>query len=289
MSSRTETVDLVAMSLKKSHFMQPQFELLARVLSAGVLIPFFLWITYAGGWLFQGVLILVFIAALREWSRLSTNSIFHPFCFAALIGLVLCFFKAYTLYVQIGGALLFIGTLYYQRNTFNLVSIQRWAIFLGGLAYITTSIMCFVQLSQLGKNGSLFILWIYGIVWATDSGAYIIGRTIKGPKLSPRISPNKTISGFIGGIITAIFAGQYMLKTLGLDLSSSAPVFTLIILFSLAAHAGDLIESAIKRYFGVKNAGDLIPGHGGVLDRLDSLFLVIIMTGLLLMFKIISI
>jgi phosphatidate cytidylyltransferase len=103
------------------------------------------------------------------------------------------------------------------------------------------------------------------------------------------ISPNKTWSGFIGGLVVAIIAGHYLLKTLNISLSASIPNTLLILILSLTAHAGDLIESSVKRYFGVKNAGELIPGHGGVLDRLDSLFLVVIMAGLLALFGIVRI
>ncbi|MES2607266.1 MAG: CDP-archaeol synthase [Pseudomonadota bacterium] len=289
MNSKIESAAMVSMSLKKSHLMQPQFELLARVLSAVILIPFFLWVTHTGGWIFYSVLTFVFICALREWSRLSTNSIFHPFCLAALIGLAIYHCSVDVTYIKMVSSLVFIGALYFQYPTLALPSAHRWAIFLGGLCYITASVECFVQISQYSAKSPLFLLWLYGIVWATDSGAYLIGKTIKGPKLCPRISPNKTWSGFIGGIVTAIIVGQYLLKAFEISLSSTIPTAALICLLSLAGHSGDLIESLVKRYFGVKNAGDLIPGHGGVLDRLDSLFLVIITTAFLLLFKIIHI
>lgn len=289
MNSKIESADMVSMSFKKSRLMQPQFELLTRVLSAAILIPFFLWVTYTGGWFFYGVLTLVFISALREWSRLSTNSIFHPLCLAALIGVTLYHSNIYVPHVQIIGGLALLGAIYYQYPTLALPSIHRWMLFLSGLSYITASMMCFIQISQNGANSSLFLLWLYAIVWATDSGAYLVGKTIKGPKLCPKISPNKTWAGFIGGILVAIITGLYLLKALGLSPSSSIPNTILILMISCAAHLGDLIESSVKRYFGVKNAGGLIPGHGGVLDRLDSLFLVVILTGLFLLFGIINI
>jgi phosphatidate cytidylyltransferase len=289
MNSKIESAAMVSMSLKKSQLMQPQFELLTRTLSAAILIPFFLWITYTGGWIFYATLALIFISALREWSRLSTNSIFHPVCLAALIGFILYHSDTHAKYIGIIGGISLIGALFYQYKNLSLPTPQRWAIFLSGLAYITTSMACFVQISHSNAHSSLFILWLYAIVWATDSGAYLVGRTIKGPKLCPKISPNKTWSGFIGGIVTAIISGHYLLKALGIVVESSIPTTILILILSLAAHTGDLIESSVKRYFGVKNAGELIPGHGGVLDRLDSLFLVFILTGFFLLFGIINI
>ena len=289
MNSKTESAAMVSMSLKKSQLMQPQFELLVRTLSAVILIPFFLWVTYTGGWIFYATLVLIFVSALREWSRLSTNSIFHPFCLAALVGVILYHSNAYVTHIGMMGGISLIGALFYQYKNISLSTPQRWVIFLGGLAYITTSMTCFIQITYSNAHSSLFILWLYAIVWATDSGAYLVGRTIKGPKLCPKISPNKTWSGFIGGIVTAIIAGHYLLKALGIAVESSIPTTILILILSLAAHTGDLIESSVKRYFGVKNAGELIPGHGGVLDRLDSLFLVVILTGIFLLFGIINI
>ena len=288
MNSKIENGVMVSMSAKKSHLQQPQFELLTRILSAAILIPFFLWVTYKGGAIFHSVLVLVFITALREWSRLSTNSIFHPLCAAALIGVISYNTTLFTPYIQIASALALIGTTYYQHKTLVLPSLNRWMLFIGGLFYITTSMLCFFYISQHNSNSPAFLLWLYGIVWATDSGAYLIGKTLKGPKLCPKISPNKTWSGFIGGIVSAIIGGLYLLKILELPLTSFVPNTLLILIISCSAHFGDLIESSAKRHFGVKNAGGLIPGHGGVLDRLDSLFLVVIVTGLLLFFNIIQ-
>jgi len=276
------------MSLKRSIFAQPQFELLTRALSAAVLIPFFLWITYTGGWLFYSVLTLVFTAALREWSRLSTQSIFHPFCLMPIFGLAFYHLNGYQSLIQIIGVMTFVGALYHQRPKLSFPSLQRWMLFLGGLVYITVAMESFILLSQNNQKGHLLIIWLYGIVWATDSGAYIIGRAVKGPKLAPQISPNKTWSGFIGGTIVSIVTGEYLLKAFDISLSSSVPNVALILLLSLAAHSGDLIESAVKRHFGVKNAGDLIPGHGGILDRLDSLFMVVIIMGLFVLLKVIT-
>lgn len=289
MNSKIESAAMVSMSFKKSHLMQPQFELLTRVLSAAILIPFFLWVTYTGGSIFYSILMLVFMSALREWSRLSTNSIFHPFCLATLIGVIVYHNVLDIPHLQIIGGLAVLGAIYYQYPTLALPSLHRWALFLSGLSYITVSMLCFIKISQQGMNSSLFLLWLYGIVWATDSGAYLVGKTLKGPKLCPKISPNKTWSGFIGGITAAIISGLYLLKILGISLSSFIPNTLLIFMIACAAHTGDLIESSVKRYFGVKNAGELIPGHGGVLDRLDSLFLVVILIGLFLLFGIINI
>ncbi|WP_277290442.1 phosphatidate cytidylyltransferase [Streptococcus orisratti] len=114
------------------------------------------------------------------------------------------------------------------------------------------------------------------IVWATDIGAYMIGRQFGKHKLLPKVSPNKTIEGSLGGILAAVLVGAAFML---FDKSVYAPhsflvMLVLIILFSIFGQFGDLVESAIKRYFGVKDSGKLIPGHGGILDRFDSMIFV---------------
>jgi phosphatidate cytidylyltransferase len=113
------------------------------------------------------------------------------------------------------------------------------------------------------------VLWILCIVWATDSAAYLAGSSIGGPKLVPRISPNKTWVGAVAGLAAGIFAGIAFAQALGLG--SNGAYFGACAAASLLTQCGDLAESFLKRTFGVKDASDLIPGHGGALDRLDGL------------------
>lgn len=127
------------------------------------------------------------------------------------------------------------------------------------------------------REHSLFILFLaLFIVWATDSGAYFVGRKIGKTKLIPSVSPNKTVEGSLGGILSAIIVALIMVFLY----PKQAPeigYFRLIILvaiFSIVGQLGDLVESSIKRHFGVKDSGKLLPGHGGILDRFDSLIFV---------------
>lgn len=121
------------------------------------------------------------------------------------------------------------------------------------------------------RNSSLLglqaIFWLFVVVWTTDIMAYATGRVIGGPKLWTRISPKKTWAGFIGGIFFALIGG--LLAAIVMGLPSFLGPACLAVLLALATHSGDLMESAVKRRFGVKDAGHVIPGHGGVLDRLD--------------------
>jgi phosphatidate cytidylyltransferase len=116
-------------------------------------------------------------------------------------------------------------------------------------------------------DGLLFAFWAMAVVWATDIGAYFAGRGIGGPKLAPAISPNKTWAGLIGGVIAAGLFGALMHWAYGLPwrLTSASPALAVL------AQAGDLYESALKRRAGVKDSGTILPGHGGVMDRLDGL------------------
>jgi phosphatidate cytidylyltransferase len=130
--------------------------------------------------------------------------------------------------------------------------------------------------------GFVAILFLFAVVWGTDIAAYFAGRAIGGPKLWPAVSPNKTWSGAIGGALGGFAAGLMVVKLAGLVI---APMLLLVALgLSVASQAGDLLESAIKRRFGAKDASQLIPGHGGLLDRLDGFLtavLAAVMVGLI--------
>ncbi|MDO9413381.1 MAG: CDP-archaeol synthase [Pseudolabrys sp.] len=115
--------------------------------------------------------------------------------------------------------------------------------------------------------GLLSIFLLFGIVWSTDIFGYFVGRAIGGPKLMPRVSPKKTWSGAIGGTAGAIIVAVVVANVF--KLPSLMPIAIIALLLSACAQAGDLFESFIKRKFGVKDSSQLIPGHGGVMDRLD--------------------
>jgi len=133
-------------------------------------------------------------------------------------------------------------------------------------------------LARETDNGFNLVLWIFIVTWATDIGAYFAGRSIGGPKLAPTISPNKTIAGLVGGMIAAGVLGALFVHWAVLPgklLWLGAPL-------AVAAQGGDLFESWMKRKAGVKDSGTLLPGHGGVFDRVDGLLIVSALTGLML-------
>ena len=145
-----------------------------------------------------------------------------------------------------------------------------------GVAYIAPAAVCLIWLRQTNQ-GVWWTLMLFACTWGADIGAFAIGSLLKGPKLWPRFSPNKTWSGFVGGLVTAMAAGTAMASLPYFQLSLWAAAF-IGLAVGLATMAGDLWESALKRRFGVKDSGDLIPGHGGLLDRVDGLmFAVVVM------------
>ncbi len=138
-----------------------------------------------------------------------------------------------------------------------------------GLLYLVLPCVALVWLRQQPEHGRHIVFWLFCVVWATDTGAYFAGRSIGGPKLIPSISPNKTWAGLLGGMVAAAVVGGLVGA-----INPVLPAFALAGLagtVAVVSQAGDFTESAIKRAFGVKDASQIIPGHGGVLDRLDGL------------------
>lgn len=134
--------------------------------------------------------------------------------------------------------------------------------------------MGFFYLIKANEAGLNYIIFVLFVIWATDTGAYFIGRSFGRKKLWPKISPNKTIEGAFGGIIAACVVGVLFQFIYPFDFSM---IFVIIVtvLVSIFGQIGDLVESAFKRHFGVKDSGKILPGHGGILDRLDSLLFVL--------------
>jgi phosphatidate cytidylyltransferase len=136
-----------------------------------------------------------------------------------------------------------------------------------GIAYAAVLLFAPLILRHDPALGFIAVLFLFAVVWVTDIAAYFAGRALGGPKLWPAVSPKKTWSGAAGGTLGGVAAGVVTVKLMGL---SVAPMLILVAcVLSVAAQAGDLFESAIKRHFGTKDAGHLIPGHGGAMDRLD--------------------
>ncbi len=136
-----------------------------------------------------------------------------------------------------------------------------------GVLYATALAASVVLCRGADATGLVVILWLFAVVWGTDTCAYFTGRALGGPKLWPSVSPKKTWSGALGGLLGGGALGLGVLMLAGIPVKP--PHLALSLAFSIATQGGDLFESALKRRYDVKDAGSIIPGHGGVMDRLD--------------------
>ena len=156
---------------------------------------------------------------------------------------------------------------------------RRGAWALAGLAYVALPVWALVWLRGDPKLGVAAILFVLAVVWTTDTASYVGGRLLGGAKLAPRISPNKTWSGFFVGVLTPGLIGYGF----GLALHETTPwcLAAVSIALALACQLGDLLESGITRHYGVKDMSQLIPGHGGLFDRVDGLLPAAVLAGLI--------
>jgi phosphatidate cytidylyltransferase len=143
---------------------------------------------------------------------------------------------------------------------------RRWRLI--GFFYILIPVYAVIKIRYLDLN---ILLWMFAIIWSTDIFAFFAGRIFKGAKLAPAISPNKTWSGLVGGVLASVaigFLSSFMFK------GDIAFFMFISALLSVLEQVSDLCESKVKRHFGVKDSGNIIPGHGGLLDRLDGMIFV---------------
>ncbi|MGI9507260.1 MAG: phosphatidate cytidylyltransferase, partial [Geminicoccaceae bacterium] len=138
-----------------------------------------------------------------------------------------------------------------------------------GVLYLSVPLLAMVWLRALPEIGLVTILWLFFVVWSTDIMAYVVGRKVGGAKLAPSISPGKTWSGLLGGMAGAAIVGAVM--SFAMEPFRLLPSILLAAGLAVVAQIGDLAESALKRQAGVKDSGGLIPGHGGLFDRIDGL------------------
>jgi phosphatidate cytidylyltransferase len=145
-----------------------------------------------------------------------------------------------------------------------------------GFVYALLPALSLLWIRDRSDDKLALLLWVFIITWSTDIGAYFVGRAIGRRKLAPSISPGKTVEGLYGGMAAATLLGGAWAMFVGLR----PAVYVLAPLFALAAQGGDLFESGMKRRAGVKDSGNWLPGHGGLLDRLDGLVPVAVLTAL---------
>jgi phosphatidate cytidylyltransferase len=242
--------------------------LLRRIVSSLVLAPPVLAAVYFGEPWVQLVIAAASIEMGREWSRLCDQGRAAPGGAVLAIGAVV----AIVLFWRMGPLPALVAVALTALATF-VAAMGRGrptALWLAlGAPVIILPWLAFLWLRFDTGNGAVICFWLLAAVWATDIGAYAVGRLVGGPKLWPQVSPNKTWSGLAGGATAAALVG--LVTSWLLDGTYAAGLAITGVIVAFVAQAGDLAESAIKRRFGVKDAGRLIPGHGGVLDRVDGL------------------
>jgi phosphatidate cytidylyltransferase len=242
-------------------------DFLPRVISAAILAPIVIADLLVGGGPFLALLVLAGLLGGYEWARMTLGSPWIPAAMVTMLGVSGAL--AFGWLVSPFGALMFVFLAAALAWAFTPAFLGRQKRFQGlGVLYLGLPLLATLWL-RMQEDGFALILWLLVAVWATDVGAYFAGRLIGGPKLAPRWSPKKTWSGLLGGAIASAI-GSYAVM-LGWPIVPPVVAGALGLGLAVVAQAGDLFESAIKRHFGVKDSGTLIPGHGGLLDRIDGL------------------
>jgi phosphatidate cytidylyltransferase len=238
-------------------------ELALRVCSALVLVPLAIATAYLGGWPFDLFWGAAAIGVLWEWSSLVARNEQLSVLLAGGASLALAVVLVATGHVLPALIVVAMGAL--GAASLTLAERRTWVA--GALPYAGALAMGPIILRSDGEQGFLAVLFLFAIVWTTDIGAYFAGRALGGPKLMPGVSPNKTWAGAIGGLLASVLAGLVVAKMAAL--TSLFALAMLAVVLSVSAQAGDLFESFLKRRFNAKDSSHLIPGHGGLMDRLD--------------------
>ncbi len=238
-------------------------ELTLRVVSAAVLAPLAVGVSYVGGWPFFVFWAVAAGGIFWEWRGILRDPGPTPKglgeCAIAVAG-------ASAMIGRMGAAAAFLGLGMAVEAVVATTAVFR-AWIAAGVLYAGCLLIACVLLRADAGYGFTAMVFLFAIVWTTDILAYFVGRLVGGPRLWPQVSPNKTWSGAVGGLAGAIVAAAVVAYYA--HLANPLAAAALALLLSVASQGGDLFESAFKRRFRVKDAGHVIPGHGGIMDRLD--------------------
>lgn len=243
-----------------------------RIISACVFVPVILLAVFFGGWIFAALMLAIAVLGGYEYGKLLGAHDFKflaPIYYTASVLLILLS----QLFCETPGIVLSVLFLCFAAAItlfiFKKVGIEDIAMNLMGILYIPTTLTTAIFLRS-GLEDGMFLLFLLLIIeWFTDTGAYLIGSSFGKHKLLPSVSPKKSVEGFVGGIVVAVIGA--LLLNIFTDLLPIGLMVITAIVVSVGGQLGDLCESAFKRWAGVKDSGTLIPGHGGILDRFDSM------------------
>ncbi|MFC7290489.1 phosphatidate cytidylyltransferase [Hirschia litorea] len=254
-----------------------------RILAAIVLAPIGIWAVMTGG---IGLILITGVAAIVcacEWALMVSHNLpkWKRICICAVLssgaltGVLVGSYHGLSIVLAVSaaaGLIAWVIGVVFRNNPASL---------LFGAIYVSLPFGAFIYLREFSDNAQMMMIAIFVIVWGTDSAGYLAGKAYGGPLLSPKNSPGKTWTGAIGGVIYAALAGAAVS-----NLTQTSLILWLVwaIFLSIASQQGDLLESSFKRRFGIKDMSNIIPGHGGLLDRLDGLMAAVTVAALINMF-----
>jgi phosphatidate cytidylyltransferase len=244
-------------------FRSHRSELFLRICSALLLIPVAIVIAYFGGLLFVAFWAIAATGIFWEWTYLVAGCRHRRIFIAGTTSIAVL-----VALVASGQVMASIAALIAGSGLVAVLATPRRRIWVAaGLPYAGAVAAAPIIIRSDVEDGLLGIIFLFAIVWATDTIGYFFGRAVGGPKLIPQFSPGKTWAGAVAGTAGAIVAGLAI--AIAANLSGKLIIAMLAGILSVVAQAGDLLESVLKRRFGAKDSGRLIPGHGGLMDRLD--------------------
>jgi phosphatidate cytidylyltransferase len=238
-----------------------------RIVTAAILIPLVVLVVWLGSYWFEAIVTLLALLMAREWVKLALrgDKIQLALHFAAALAAPLLATRTEP---SVGLAIvagLWVASMIRQHQQGRQHSL--WTIV--GVPYVALPAMAFVLLRASDQFGFVAVSWVLVVVWSADTAAYFAGRIFGGPRLWPRISPKKTWAGMAGAIVGGAVAS--MLAAAFFGVQAATPMLVVGGALGAIEQGGDLFESALKRHAGVKDSSRLIPGHGGMLDRVDGL------------------
>ena len=246
--------------------------LMVRIGAALVLAPTAIVVTWLGGWCWTVLVTLGAVGLYAEWLSVVGEFRRLPLLTSGIVALVVAGFGPVLGHLELSLVVLALGLI-----AVAVLTPERRIWTTTGFVYAGAAALASILLRSDPVMGWTALMLVFLVVWVTDIGGYFAGRGIGGPKLWPRVSPNKTWAGAIGGFTASLaVAGGFAAFGLG----KTAPLLVVGAVLSIVSQLGDLFESAVKRRFGVKDSSHVIPGHGGLLDRLDGFVAAVVLAAI---------